>query len=112
MDWAKAITRNSEALKGIIEALFAMLGLAGDVTVGRIPRPLHTAALRILRPAESAVRRLIIIAATACDERQEQKEPLHRCDLLPAALITCSAGMGVLTRDVSRGTCARRPAAL
>jgi len=63
MDWAKAITRNSEALKGIIEALFAMLGLTGDATVGRIPRPLHTAVLRILRPAESAVRRLIVIAA-------------------------------------------------
>ena len=63
MDWARAITRNSEALKAIVEALFAMLGLAGEVTVGRIPRPLHTAVLRILRPAESAVRRLIVIAA-------------------------------------------------
>ncbi len=29
MDWARAIERNSEALKGIVEALFAMLGLAG-----------------------------------------------------------------------------------
>ena len=30
MDWARAIERNSEALKGIVEALFAMLGLAGE----------------------------------------------------------------------------------
>ncbi len=29
MDWARAIERNSEALKGIVETLFAMLGLAG-----------------------------------------------------------------------------------
>ena len=63
MDWARAIERNSEALKGIVEALFAMLGLAGDATVARIPQPLHRAVLRVLRPAESAVRRLIVIAA-------------------------------------------------
>ena len=63
MDWARAIERNSEALKGIVEALFAMLGLAGEVTVARIPQPLHRTVLRVLRPAESATRRLIIIVA-------------------------------------------------
>jgi hypothetical protein len=63
MDWARAIERNSEALKGIVAELFAMLGLAGEATVSRIPQPLHSAVLRVLRPAESAVRRLIIIAA-------------------------------------------------
>ncbi len=63
MDWARAIERNSEALQDIIEALFAMLGLAGDATVSRIPPLLHRAVLRVLRPAESAVRRLIVIAA-------------------------------------------------
>ena len=63
MDWARAIERNSEALKGIVEALFAMLGLAGEVTLSRIPQSLHRAVLRVLWPAESAVRRLIIIAA-------------------------------------------------
>ncbi len=63
MDWARAIERNSEALKGIIEVLFAMLGLVGEATVSRIPPTLHRAVLRVLRPAESAVRRLIAIAA-------------------------------------------------
>ena len=63
MDWAKAIERNSEALVGIVEALFAMLGLVGSATVSRIPQPLHNAVLRVLRPAESAMRRLIVIAA-------------------------------------------------
>jgi len=63
VDWARAIERNSEALKGIVEALFAMLGLAGDATGLRIPQPLHRAVLRVLRPAESAMRRLIVIAA-------------------------------------------------
>jgi hypothetical protein len=31
--------------------------------VVRIPKPLHRAVLRVLRPAESAVRRLVVIAA-------------------------------------------------
>ena len=31
MDWDLAIKRNSEALKGIIEVLFAMLGLDGTM---------------------------------------------------------------------------------
>ena len=63
MDWARAIERNSEALKGIVEALFAMLRLAGAATVARLPRSVHSAVLRVLRPAESAMRRLIVIAA-------------------------------------------------
>ena len=63
MDWARAIERNSEALKGIVAALFAMLGLAGTDMAARIPQPLHSAVLRVLRPAESAVRRLVVIAA-------------------------------------------------
>jgi hypothetical protein len=63
MDWARAIERNSEALKCIVEALFTMLGLAGTGTGARIPQPLHRAVLRVLRPAESAMRRLVVIAA-------------------------------------------------
>jgi hypothetical protein len=63
MNWDLAIKRNSEALQGIIVALFAMLGLVGEATVSRIPQDLHRAVLRLLRPAESAMRRLIVIAA-------------------------------------------------
>ncbi len=63
MDWELAVKRNSEALNGIVAALFAMLGLTGEAAVSRIPHSLHRAVLRVLRPAESAVRRLIVIAA-------------------------------------------------
>ena len=63
MDWDLAIKRNSEALKGIIAALFAMLGLSGEAVAARIPQPLHRAVLRLLRPSESAVRRLVVIVA-------------------------------------------------
>ena len=58
-----AIKRNSEALKGIIKVLFALLGLDGTDAASRIPRSLHSAVLAVLRPAESAVRRLIVMAA-------------------------------------------------
>ena len=63
MDWDLAIKRNSKALKGIIAVLFALLGLDGTEAASRIPRSLHSAVLGVLRPAESAVRRLIVIAA-------------------------------------------------
>jgi hypothetical protein len=63
MDWELAIKRNSEALIGIVAEIFALLGLVGEATVSRIPQDLHRAVLRVLRPAESAVRRLIVIAA-------------------------------------------------
>ena len=60
MDWDLAIKRNSEALAGIVAALFTMLG---EAIVSRLPRPVYYAVLRVLRPAESAMRRLIVIAA-------------------------------------------------
>ncbi len=85
MDWNLAIERNTEALKRILAALVAMAELGGQFTFFRqsrclrqrafprkesklppaltLPRHLHTAVLRLLRPAESAVRRLIIVAA-------------------------------------------------
>ena len=58
-----AIKRNSEVLAGIVESLFAMLGLVGEATVARLPWPTYRAVLRVLRPAESALRRLIVVAA-------------------------------------------------
>ncbi len=77
-DWARAIERNSEALKGIVAELFAMLGLAGEATVARIPQPLHSAVLRVLRPAESAVRRLIIIAARGLVVKLAPSRPMPK----------------------------------
>jgi hypothetical protein len=75
MDWARAIERNSEALKAIVTALFAMLGSA---TSARIPRNLHASVLRLLRPAESAVRRLIVIAARGLVVKSAPSRPMPR----------------------------------
>ncbi|MEX0955215.1 MAG: hypothetical protein WDZ83_08405 [Rhizobiaceae bacterium] len=70
MDWNLAIKRNREALSRILAALFALVGLpegrpaSGPLT---LPRHLHAHALRILRAAESAIRRLVVIAAREID---------------------------------------------
>ncbi|MEX0954379.1 MAG: hypothetical protein WDZ83_04100 [Rhizobiaceae bacterium] len=78
MDWALAISRNREALERILAALFSLVGLENDQSAmasGRwgstqaadcrilLPRHLHAHVLRILRAAESAIRRLVVIAA-------------------------------------------------
>ena len=63
MDWDHAIKRNSEVLAGVVESLFVMLGLVGEATVSRISWPAYRAVLRVLRPAESCLRRLIVVAA-------------------------------------------------
>ena len=86
MDWNRAIKRNSEALSGIIEALFVLLGLVGEATVSRIPPSLHSAVLRVLRPAESAVRRLIVIAARGIVVKLAASRPM------PAGTIIAKGG--------------------
>ncbi len=80
MDWNVVIEKNRQRLRDILAKLVAMAGLTtvnaassscggdrgGDApeygdTV--IPRRIHRAILAVLRPAESATRRLIIVAA-------------------------------------------------
>jgi hypothetical protein len=63
MNWEEAIERHRESLLRIVAALFAMVGLGQGGMVERLSWPLHRAVLRVLRPAESAVRRLIVVAA-------------------------------------------------
>ncbi len=60
MDWARAVDINRIALTRVIAEIFALIGLAAG---GPLPHRLYLAAERLLRPTESAVRRLIIIAA-------------------------------------------------
>jgi hypothetical protein len=82
MDWDFAIDKHRAALKRVLAALASMAGLAGphpersedgqDPRLAlkaegeprrTLPRHLHRAVLRLLRPAEAAARRLIIVAA-------------------------------------------------
>src|SRR5918995_904680 len=72
MDWNLAIERNRAALTRIVAMLVAMAAitagphhevLASGEPRRTLPRHLHRAILRLLRPAESAARRLVIVMA-------------------------------------------------
>jgi hypothetical protein len=94
MDWNAAIEKNREALKRVLTMLVAMAGMGarGQLTFfpqdsalsqglapaekGKpsptLPRRLHRAILALLRPAEAAARRLIIVAARGLGGRTPQ----------------------------------------
>ncbi len=61
MDWPLIVERNAERILAVLAPLFAVLGF--DPRRADLPRHMYRTLLITLRPAESAVRRLIIIAA-------------------------------------------------
>lgn len=63
MDWARAIRRNRDQLRQIVLALFALAGMRVGGSLFTLRRSVMGAIMLVLRPAESAVRRLIVIAA-------------------------------------------------
>jgi hypothetical protein len=63
LDYALAIRRNRDQLKDIVLALFALARMRVGGSLFTLPRSTFAAILAVLRPAESAVRRLIVIAA-------------------------------------------------
>jgi len=105
VDWNRAIEENRAALMRILALLVSMTGLAGPAqafaflrneaasyephSIGRLR---HTNILRLLRPMEVAVRRLVIIAARglvgklpACKPKKKQpkRKPATRHVSLP-----------------------------
>ena len=91
MDWDRAIERNREPLLRIIAALFAMIGLSEAGQVERLSRPVYRAVLFVLRPAEAAVRRLIIVAARGMVVKPSPKRAA------PAGLAISGTGQGRLS---------------
>lgn len=68
MDWALAIARNHKALVRLVAALFAVVGLVpGGLPVSSMSPAVRAKVIRVLRPAESALRRLIAMAAEKLD---------------------------------------------
>jgi hypothetical protein len=63
LDYALAIRRNRDQIRTIVLALFALAGMRIGGSLFTLPRATLAAILAVLRPAESAVRRLIVIAA-------------------------------------------------
>ncbi|MGB8818869.1 MAG: hypothetical protein WCC66_13205 [Rhizobiaceae bacterium] len=63
MDWSLAISRNREQLRQIVLSLFTLAGMRVGGSLFTVPPVVLSAIMLVLRPAESAVRRLIILAA-------------------------------------------------
>ena len=81
-DWRRAIERNSEELCVIAARLIVIAGIQAGRTVSSLPRHLlYLRILAMLRPAEYAARRLIVMAA--CKLVQEHR--LAACDRGPPA---------------------------
>jgi hypothetical protein len=62
MNWHLAIEKNHAALKRMLAMLIAMVAVSGNDRPATLPRHLQRFVLRLLRLAEAATRRLIIIA--------------------------------------------------
>ena len=86
MDWDFAIERNRDPLLGFVMGLFAKIGLTEGGLVERLPRPVYRAVLVTLKAAESAVRRLIIVAARDIVVKPRPKRPA------PAGLVRSGKG--------------------
>jgi hypothetical protein len=119
MDWNLAIEKNREALKRILAALVAMAELGGQFTFFprkgalpqaaapspalTLPRHLHRAVLRLLRPAESAVRRLVILAARGIVVPLPSPSRSRKAKPAPTILRN-GVGTGILLPPALRGT--------
>ncbi|MEM0899400.1 MAG: hypothetical protein AAGI92_05560 [Pseudomonadota bacterium] len=73
-DWAFAVKRQRDAFRVVVAMLASMVGLVdGDLPprdeIFPLPRRVHTQLLQLLRPAESALRRLIFVYALGALER-------------------------------------------
>jgi len=89
MDWSLAIDINRKALLRIVAGLFVMAGFVpGGALVETLARHVHVAIFAVLRPAEAAVRRLIVMQAWGLDS------PGHVPGTAPAGPISGKNGKG------------------
>ncbi|MCI5077247.1 hypothetical protein [Oricola sp.] len=97
-DWQAAIDRNREALLRIVAVLFVRAGL-DEGGADQVTRRAWRIILRVLRPAESAARRLIVIAARSIDvgplKPLPPKEPTALEQLQAAGLVITHTGLNL-----------------
>jgi hypothetical protein len=84
MDWVKAIERNRVALAHIVAEIIALVGWVSGGRLERLPRGLYLAAERLLRPTESALRRLIVIAARGVVVKTSAFRPMTQGKVIAA----------------------------
>ncbi len=74
----QAIDLNRTVIARLVGGLFALLGLTAGSVPPRIPREVHRAILRVLRPAESAVRRLILVVSRTIGVQASPSRPMPK----------------------------------
>jgi hypothetical protein len=94
VNWPGAIELNRNALLRIIAVLFVYAGL-DEGGADTLPRHAWRKILRLLRPAESAARRLIVIAARGI----EVEAPKPRAEKPPTAIERLQAAGLLVIRD-------------
>ena len=88
MDWDRVIERNQAALIRIVAMLIAMVEMGTGGMVALLPPSLYNAVSRMLLPTESAVRRLIAIAARGLKVKPAPARPM------PKGLVLAGKGGG------------------
>ncbi len=78
MDWDSVIERNQAALIRIVAMLIAMVEMGSGAMVALLPPSLYRAVSRMLLPTESAVRRLIAIAARGLKVKPAPARPMSK----------------------------------
>jgi hypothetical protein len=76
--WTRAVEINHIALTRILAEIFALLGLVSGSSFDRLPQALYRSVERLLRPTESALRRLIVIAARGLVVKPLLKRPMPK----------------------------------
>jgi hypothetical protein len=76
--WVGAVELNRIAFTRIVAQVFAMLGLVAGSRLERLTHALYVAGERLLHPAESALRRLIVIAARGLVAKPSPKRSMPR----------------------------------
>ncbi len=136
MDWEMAIEKHRETLKRLLAALVALAGFgSAEGALGQnraqaevtnpppaptLPRHLYRAVLRLLRPAEAAVRRLIIVFALTAPQPAQapsRKRPARKPKpKITPTILRRGVGTGIILPPgvelpgLTRQTRARRPA--
>ncbi len=88
MDWDRVMERNQAALTRIVAMLIAMVEMGTGGMVALLPPSLYNAVSRMLHPTESAVRRLIAIAARGLKVKPALIRPM------PKGLVFAGKGGG------------------
>ncbi len=76
MDLSGMIDDDRKALARIVAGLFALIGLGNGHASQRIARAVHSAIVTVLRPAESAVRRLIYLVSLTIRAKPTLTRPM------------------------------------